>query len=85
MPVKNTKQEQQWSTDADVLTTNAKIETSFSLPELHANKLINQSLHVIHLNINRYDMIIGSDLIISLGIDIPGADTTIHWDDAAIH
>ena len=29
-------------------------------------------------------MIIGRDLIISLGIDIHGSDMTIHWDDAAI-
>ena len=30
-------------------------------------------------------MIIGHDLIRSLGIDIHGADMTIHWDDATIH
>ena len=29
-------------------------------------------------------MIIGRDLIRSLGIDTHGADMTIHWDDAAI-
>ena len=29
-------------------------------------------------------MIIGRDLIRSLGIDIHGSDMTIHWDDAAI-
>ena len=29
-------------------------------------------------------MIIGRDLIISLGIDIHGAYMTIHWDNAAI-
>ena len=29
-------------------------------------------------------MIIGIDVIISLGIDIHGADMTIPWDDAAI-
>ena len=29
-------------------------------------------------------MIIGHDLIRSLGIDIHGVDMTIHWDDAAI-
>ena len=29
-------------------------------------------------------MIIGRDLIRSLGIDIHGADMTIHWDNAAI-
>ena len=84
MPVKKTKQERQWSTDAGVLTTNTKTATSFSLPELHANKLINQSLHVFNLNIDRYNMIIGRDLIRSLGIDIHGADMTIHWGNSAI-
>ena len=29
-------------------------------------------------------MIIGRDLIISLGIDIHGTDMTIHWDDTVI-
>ena len=29
-------------------------------------------------------MIIGRDLISSLGIDIHGADMTIHWEDVAI-
>ena len=29
-------------------------------------------------------MIIGHDLIISLGIVVHGADMTTHWDDAAI-
>ena len=29
-------------------------------------------------------MIIGRDLIISLGIEIHGAYTTLHWDDTAI-
>ena len=51
--VKKTKKEQQWSTASGVLTTNAKIATSFSFPELHANKLINQSLHVVDINIDR--------------------------------
>ena len=69
---------------AGVLTTNTKTATSFSFPELHANKLINQSIHVVDLNINHYDMIIGCDLIRSLGIDIHGAAMAIHWDDVAI-
>ena len=84
LPVKRTNQEQQWSTAAGVLTTNTKTGTSFIFPHLHANKSINQSLHVVDLNINRYDMIIGCDLTISIGIDIHGADITIHWDDAVI-
>ena len=42
-----------------VKSTNTKTATSFSFPKLHANKLINQSLHVVDLNIDRYDMSIG--------------------------
>ena len=41
-------------------------------------------VHVVDLNIDRYDMIIGRDLIRSFGIEIHGDDMTIHWDDAAI-
>ena len=84
MQVKNAKQEQQWSTSDGDLTTKTKTATSFSFPELNSNKLINQSLHVVDLNIDRYDMIIGRDLVRSPVIDIRGADMTIHWDDAAI-
>ena len=84
LPVKKTKQEGQCSTAAGVFTTNPKTATSFSFPELHATKLINQSLHIVDLNIDCYDMIIGCDLIISLCIDIHGSDMTIHLDDASI-
>ena len=42
LSVKKTDKERQRSTDAGVLTTNTKIATSFSFPELHSNKLINQ-------------------------------------------
>ena len=80
LPVKNTKKELQWSTAASVLATNTKTATSFSFPELYANKIINQSLHVVDLNIDRYGMIIGRDLIRFLGIDIHGVDMTIYWD-----
>ena len=45
--------------------------------------LINKSINH-DINIDRYDMIIGSDLIRSRGIDIHGAEMTIHWDNAAI-
>ena len=67
-----------------VKSANTKTSTSFSFPELHYNKLINKSLNVVDLNIDCYDMVIGNDLIRSLGIDIHGADMTIHWDDYTI-
>ena len=84
MPVNNTKHERQWLTDAGVIINNTNTATSFSFPELHANKLIKQSLHVVNLNINHYDMIIGNYLSICHGIDIHRADIIINWDDAAI-
>ena len=37
LTVKKTKKERQWSTAAGVLTTNTKIATSFSCPELHTH------------------------------------------------
>ena len=67
-----------------VKSANTKTATSFSFPELHANKLINQSLHVVDLNIDRYNMNIGRELIRSLGIDSHGTYMTIHWDDSPI-
>ena len=41
-------------------------------------------LSMLNLNIDRYDLIIGRDLIRSLGIDIHGDNMTINWDDASI-
>ena len=57
-------------------------QQKFQFSELHANKLIIQSLQVVDLNINR--LIIGHGLIRSLGIDIHGTDMTIHWYNVAI-
>ena len=50
-----------------VKNANTKIATNFRFPELHANKSINKSIHVVDLNIERYDMIVGRELIRSLG------------------
>jgi hypothetical protein len=74
-----------WQTAAGNLCTNKKTKkTSFSFPELHANKQISKSMHVVDQGISRYDMIIGRDLIIDLGLDAKGSDLSICWDDAAI-
>ena len=43
------------------LPPTLKNQQVLDFPELHANKLINQSLHIVNLKINRYDMIIGRD------------------------
>jgi hypothetical protein len=68
-----------------MLDTTAKTKKlEFSLPELHANRKIRKSFHIVNLDIKRYDMIEGRDLIIELGLDAKGSDLSIKWDDAAI-
>ena len=51
-----------------VKIANTKIATSFRFLELHSNKSINKSIHVVDINIDRYDMIIGRELIRSCGL-----------------
>ena len=69
-PFNNNNNERQQSTAAGVITTNTKTATSFSFPKIHVNKLFNQSLNVVDINIDCYDIIVGHDLISYLGIDI---------------
>jgi hypothetical protein len=74
-----------WSTAAGMLDATAKTKKlEFSLPELHANRTIRKSFHIVSLDIKRYDMIIGRDLIMELGLDAKGCDLSIKWDDVAI-
>ena len=58
---------------------------NFSIPELHANIIVEKSFHVVDDTlIQRSKMIIGCDLITSLGLEVKGNDLSIKWDDAAI-
>ena len=51
-----------------IKSTNTKTATRVSFPEIHANKLTKQSLHVVDLNMDLYDIIIDCDLIRSLAL-----------------
>ncbi len=85
LPHRSTNDTKQWSTASGIIDSTSKTKkVDFSLPELHANRTIKQSFHVIDVELKRYDMIIGRDLIKSLGLEIKGNDLSIKWDDAAI-
>jgi hypothetical protein len=85
LPLRQSNELKKWSTAAGMLDTKDKTKkVEFSLPELHANRTIKKSFHIVDLKLNRYDMIIGRDLITSLGLDVKGSDQSIKWDDAAI-
>ncbi len=85
MPVKAEKEANQWNTAAGVLKSSAKTKSlEFSLPELQSTRKIRKSFHVVDMEVNHYDMIIGRDLMTSIGLDVRGSDQSIQWDDAIL-
>ena len=73
-----------WTTKAGNLQTNEKCKIVFSLPEFHPGREIEWDAYVdptSSLN-SRYDMIIGRDLLMELGIDILFSEGMIKWDNA---
>ena len=72
-----------WKTSAGDFKTTNKVELSMVFPELHSRRIINHKTHITPLEMG-YDMIIGRDLLESLGIDIKFSSNTVKWDHAEI-
>ena len=53
------------------------------MPELQDQRIISHEMHVTSANMG-YDVIIGMDVITSLGITICGENFTIKWADGEI-
>ena len=70
-----------WTTPAGEMSTRSKVKAQFTLPELQEKKLIKWNLHVVP-DMGAYDMIIGRDLMVFLGIDIRFSDQVVTWDGA---
>lgn len=68
-----------WRTAAGNFETKKKTKIQFTLPELHENKLIEWTAHVTERPMG-YDLIIGRDLLSSLGIKIDFSKLLIEWD-----
>ena len=81
-PVKDIK----WSTKAGSFTTKRKCKLEFSLPAFHENKIISCTAYVdeSHEAAGSYDMIIGRDLMHSLGINLLFDSAQITWDHASV-
>jgi len=75
-----------WSTKAGTFTTTAKCKCMFSLPEFHENRDIIWDVYVDTTSSknSRYDMIIGRDLMNSIGLDLKFSDNTMIWDNASV-
>jgi hypothetical protein len=80
---KTTKATQVWTTPGGNLNTDRMVKTTFTMPELHDNRVIEWDLHVTK-SCGVYDMIIGRDLLAFLGIDIRFSSQTVQWDASEI-
>jgi len=74
-----------WTTKAGDFTTNATCKLKFSLPEFYENRLVDWPVHVDESDgPHKYDMILGRDLLESLGLTLNFADKTVIWDGSTV-
>ena len=59
-----------WNTMAGTFHTNKTGNTQFALPEFNDSAVIEHKAHGTQ-NLGNYDIIVGSDLLKTNGIDIP--------------
>jgi hypothetical protein len=83
MPVKAIK----WSTKAGSFKTKQSCNIEFTLPAFHEHRKISCNAYVdeSHYESCNYDMIIGRDIMHSLGINLLFDTAEISWDNAKIH
>jgi hypothetical protein len=76
-----------WSTKGGSFKTKRKYEIEFTLPAFHENRKITCSAYVdeSHHESSNFDIIIGRDLLHSLGINLLFDTAEILWDNAKIH
>ena len=74
-----------WNTKAGQFTTHSKAKVFFTLPEFDTNKVIEWQAHVDDSDYGgEYDMIIGTDLMTALGLDLKYSTNSIVWDTVEI-
>ena len=85
--LKTTKETKtKWKTKAGSFVTERKCKINFTLPALFEKREINWNCYVDESSSNSclYDLIIGRDLMLELGIDICFSTAEIKWDNASI-
>ena len=65
------------------LNVTKKTKTRLILPELYADRIIEHTFNLIDADLG-YDMIIGTDLMTELGIDVCCSTEELRWDEATI-
>ena len=67
----------QWNTQAVNITTNIKVKIDFTLPALSAKTFVTLNYHVDDSVKGRYNMILGSDLLTELGLNLKFSEHVI--------
>jgi len=74
-----------WNTKAGIFETNKTCKVQFILPEFDQNKVIEWKMHVDDSTADfNYDMIIGTDLMVELGISIDFDKQVMTWENATV-
>ena len=74
-----------WNTKAGTFSTTRKCKCKFMLPEFHAHRLIEWEVYVDDsTSLSTYDMIIGRDLMDSIGLDLLFSENLMRWDNATV-
>ena len=61
-----------------------QVTVHFSLPEFDENKTVTCQCHVADMSKLNYDIIIGTDLLMNLGIIIDYKEKVVKWDHVSI-
>ena len=84
-PVKNSDAPVGWNTPAGVFKTKMRKKLKFKLDEFSSSKVVQWDFNIANPNHDiGYDMIIGRDLLIELGIIIDFKQKTMTWAEATI-
>ena len=67
----------QWNTQAGSITTNVKVKTAFTLPDLSATKTVMWNCHVDDSTKARYDMILGRYILTAFWLNLECSDHII--------
>jgi hypothetical protein len=83
---KTARKPTKWSTKAGSFKTNRQCEIQFTLPAFHENRDISCNAYVDESlpETSSYDMIIGRDLMHSLGINLLFDTSEMCWDNAKV-
>jgi hypothetical protein len=75
-----------WKTKAGVFKTNQVCPITLKLPAFHEHKEIQWNTHIEPTgnDLGRYDMIIGRDLMLAVGIDLMFSQEKIIWENADV-